>query len=299
MSATLDFSTGDLVAMNVAIAAMMFGASLQLRGEDFSRMIRRPKAPLAGMAAQFLLLPFFTFLLTLALPIHTEFKLGMILVAACPGGAFSNIMTWMARGSLPTSITMTAVSSSAAAIMTPLNFAFYGWLNPETRDLLREISIDPLNLLLLIVLVLAVPLILGMIIGKKFPAFSQRSEKYFRNGSLLIFLMFIVLALKKNFPLFLDVAPQVIGLVILHNAIALTTGYSIARLLKLSGPEVRAVTLEIGIQNSGLGLLILFTFYPEGGGMILITAMWGIWHLVSGLSLSQFWGWKHRHEPGL
>lgn len=297
MTHGFDFGSGDLVVMNIAIAAMMFGASLQLTGADFRRLLTRPKAPLAGMAAQFLLLPLATFLLTLVLPIDAEYKLGMMLVAACPGGAFSNILTWIARGSLPVSITMTAASSALATVLTPLNFALYSSLNPATRELMTRISLDPFSLLALIALVLALPLALGMLAGKRFPRFAQRSEPWFRNGSLLAFLMFISVALSRNLSLFLEVAPAVLSLVVLHNGVALLTGYSLARLLRLGGAETRAVTLEIGIQNSGLALLILFTFYPQAGGMVLVAAMWGLWHLVSGLSLAQFWGWRHRHDP--
>lgn len=154
----MDFNSADLVVMNAAIALMMFGVSLQLKGEDFSRLLKQPRAPLAGLIAQFLLLPAATCLVTWLFSVPAEFALGMILVASCPGGTFSNVMTWMAKGNVAVSVTMTAVSSLAAVVLTPANFALYGWLNPHTRPLLQQIAIDPVNLLLLVALVLAVPI---------------------------------------------------------------------------------------------------------------------------------------------
>ncbi len=288
----MDFNSADLVVMNAAIALMMFGVSLQLKVEDFSRILKQPRAPVAGLIAQFLFLPLATCVATWALSVPAEFALGMILVASCPGGTFSNVMTWMAKGNVAVSVTMTAVSSLAAVVLTPLNFTFYGWLNPDTRPLLQQIAIDPINVLLLVALVLAVPIFLGMAVGRRFPVQSERSEQPMRWFSLLLFLGFFVVALEKNFALFIEHVAGILLLVILHNSLALLVGHGAGKLAKLPAAERRAVTMEVGIQNSGLGLMILFTFFPEAGGMILITAMWGIWHLVSGLTLAHIWARK-------
>ena len=288
-SASMDFNSADLLVMNVAIALMMFGVSLQLKKEDFTRLIGEPRAPVAGLLAQFLLLPLVTCLLTWLFSVPAEFALGMILVASCPGGTFSNVMTWMGKGNVAVSVTMTAISSVAAVVMTPFNFAFYGWLNPHTRPLLQEIAIEPLNVLLLVALVLALPIFLGMAVGKRFPQQSLQSEQPMRWFSLALFLGFIVVALEKNFSLFIEHVGSVLLLVVLHNSVALLVGHGAGLLARLPRADRRAVTMEVGIQNSGLGLMILFTFFPEAGDMILITAMWGIWHLVSGLTLAQLW----------
>ncbi|MEE4250040.1 MAG: bile acid:sodium symporter family protein [Alcanivoracaceae bacterium] len=285
----MNFNSSDLVAMNAAIALMMFGVSLQLKKEDFSRLITEPKAPIAGLIAQFLLLPLATCLATWLFAVPAEFALGMILVASCPGGTFSNVMTWMAKGNVAVSVTMTAISSLAAVVMTPFNFAFYGWLNPNTRPLLQQISIDPVNLLLLVALVLALPIFLGMSAGKRFPAQSVKAEQPMRWLSLLLFFVFIAIALQKNFDLFIQHVGAIFLLVIAHNAIAFLVGHAAGLLARLPRADRRAVTMEVGIQNSGLGLMILFTFFPLAGGMILITAMWGVWHLISGLTLAQIW----------
>jgi BASS family bile acid:Na+ symporter len=267
----IEFDPASLILLNVIMACMMFGVSLSLRLEDFKRIALAPIAPLAGLFAQFLLLPLATCLFTWALKIDAELALGMILVASCPGGSFSNIMTWLARGNVAVSVSMTAVSSLAATVLTPLNFAFYGWLNPHTREYLTQITLEPGGILLLVLLVLALPLVLGMVTGRKLPGLVERSEKPLRIISLL-----------ERFHSFF-------WLVVAHNLLALSLGYGMGVLLKLPVADRRAVTMEVGIQNSGLGLVILFTFFPEAGGMMLITAFWGVWHLVSGITLSQIW----------
>lgn len=285
----MNFSSADLVVMNAAIALMMFGVSLQLKKEDFTRLIAEPRAPIAGLLAQFLLLPLATCLATWAFQVPAEFALGMILVASCPGGTFSNIMTWMGKGNVAVSVTMTAASSLAAVVMTPFNFAFYGWLNPLTRPLLQQIAIDPVSLLLLVALVLALPIFLGMAVGKRYPRQAAKSDTPMRWLSLMLFFAFIAIALHKNLALFFTHVGSIFLLVIAHNGIALLVGHGAGLLARLPRADRRAVTMEVGIQNSGLGLMILFTFFPQAGGMILITAMWGVWHLISGLTLAQIW----------
>jgi BASS family bile acid:Na+ symporter len=285
----LQFDAASLILLNIIMACMMFGVSLSLRLEDFRRIALAPIAPLAGMVAQFVLLPAATCLFTWALNIDPELALGMILVSACPGGSFSNVMTWLARGNVAVSISMTAVSSLAATVLTPLNFALYGWLNPHTRDYLTQISLEPASMLMLVLLVLALPMVLGMVTGRRLPGFVARSEKPLRVISLLVFISFVAIAFSKNFGLFIERFHSFFWLVVCHNLLALLLGYGMARLCRLPHSDRRAVTLEVGIQNSGLGLVILFTFFPDAGGMLLITAFWGVWHLVSGLTLSQFW----------
>ena len=289
MIAAVAFEPRSLILLNLILALMMFGVSLSLRLEDFKRIVLSPIAPIAGLFAQFFLLPLATCLFTWALNIDPELALGMILVASCPGGSFSNIMTWLARGNVAVSVSMTAVSSLAAAILTPVNFAFYGWLNPHTREYLTKITIEPSSILILVLLVLALPLVLGMVTGRRLPDLVVRIQKPLRIFSLLVLMTFVAIAFSSNFALFLERFHSFFWLVVGHNLLALSLGYGMGLMLKLPVADRRAVTLEVGIQNSGLGLVILFTFFPEAGGMMLITAFWGVWHLVSGLTLSQIW----------
>ncbi|WP_420230560.1 bile acid:sodium symporter family protein [Psychrobacter sp. ER1] len=204
MIAAVAFEPRSLILLNLILALMMFGVSLSLRLEDFERVVLSPIAPIAGLFAQFFLLPLATCLFTWALNIDPELALGMILVASCPGGSFSNIMTWLARGNVAVSVSMTAVSSLAAAILTPVNFAFYGWLNPYTREYLTKITIEPSSILILVLLVLALPLVLGMVTGRSLPDLVVRIQKPLRIFSLLVLMAFVAIAFSSNFALFLE-----------------------------------------------------------------------------------------------
>ncbi|KJJ97922.1 bile acid:sodium symporter [Pseudomonas sp. 21] len=290
----LEFSGGSMIALNAIIALMMFGVSLELRRDDFARILRQPKAPVIGMLVQFLLLPAATCLLTILLPIEPELALGMILVATCPSGTFSNIMTWMARGNVAVSASVTAVSGLSAGIFTPLNFALYAGINPATRDRLTQIHIDPLELVGVVLLVLILPMLLGMALGKHKPQLARRLEKPMRQLSLLVMLGFVGMAFAKNFQQFMAYFHLFFWLVLLLNGTALLLGYTCARLWKLPDADVRAVTLESGIHNSALGMALILTFFPQAGGMLLIAAFWGCWQLFSGLVLAQLWA---RREP--
>ena len=285
----LEFSPVAMIALNAIIALMMFGVSLELRAEDFRRILRAPKAPAIGMLVQFLLLPAATCGLTVLLPIDPHLALGMILVATCPSGTFSNIMTWLARGNVVVSASVTAVSSLTAGIFTPLNFALYAGLNPETRALLTTISVDPAELLAMVVLVLILPMVAGMALGKRRPHLARKLEKPLRHFSLLVLLAFVGGALVKNVEQFIEHFHLFFWLVVTLNTMALGLGYLCARLWRLSAADVRAVTLETGIHNSALGMALIFTFFPQASGMLLIAAFWGCWHLVSGLSLAWLW----------
>ena len=285
----LHFDPSGIVLLNAIVALMIFGVSLDLRVADFRRVVAKPAAPVAGLFAQAVIVPALTCLLTWVFRVDPALSLGMILVAACPSGALSNILTWRARGSVALSVSMTAVSSLAATVLTPLNFALYGWLNPRTRELLSEITIPTAGILAQVLLVLALPMLLGMLVGHRAPRFAAASERPLRSVSLLVLLAFVAVAFLQNRGLFVERFSDFFWLVVLQNAMALSVGAAIAAALHLPSAERRALTLEVGIHNSGLGLAILFTFFPSAGSMMLITAFWGVWHLVSGLLLAAWW----------
>jgi BASS family bile acid:Na+ symporter len=288
-SIQINFDPDSFFLLNLLLALMMFGASLSVKWSDFKLMLSAPRAPLIGLSCQFVLLPLITFLLTRVLVVDPSIALGMILVASCPGGSFSNIMTWLARGHLATSVSMTGISTFAALFLTPLNFAFYASLSPDTSAILADIAVEPAEVMRLILMVLVLPLIAGIVAGQHFPELARKMDRPFRWLSLLLFLAFVAIAFSANGDLFLQYAQYFVGLVVLHNGIALMIGYLASLLTRLDYEQTKAVTLEVGIQNSGLGLIIVFNFYPELGGMMIITAFWGVWHLVSGLALSLFW----------
>lgn len=291
-SVQINFDTQTLWVLNLALAMVMFGIALEISISDFKQLFKSPKSVLAGVVSQFLLLPAVTFLLvTVAKPLPS-FALGMFMVAACPGGNVSNFIAHLAKGNTALSVSLTAIATLLAVVMTPLNLEFWGSLYPPTALILEEIAIAPLEMVKLVALLLGVPLILGMWVRQIKPSLAFKWAKYFKKGSLLFFFALIIIALYNNRTIFADYILYVFWLVIIHNVLAFSTGFSFARLLGLSQRDTRTITIETGIQNSGLGLLLIFTFFEGLGGMALLAAFWGIWHLVSGLLIATLWGAK-------
>lgn len=285
----LNFNPQSLTALNVLIGLMMLGMALDIRLDDFRRVVRSPRGPLIGLGAQFVLLPAFTFLLTMVLRPAPSMALGMILVAACPGGNLSNVMTYLANGNTALSVSMTAVSTAVAVLMTPLNLSLWGGLNPATASILKQVSLSPLDVLGSIVMILGLPLAAGIFIARRFPGLTARVRKPFKVFSVVIFICFIGGALAANWSIFVQVVGLVVLVVMAHNALALSLGYCAGRLAKLPRRDVRAVSIEVGLQNSALGLVLIFNFFDGLGGMAILTAWWGIWHIIAGLTLAFIW----------
>ena len=285
----LNFSPQNLVALNAVIGLMMFGMALDLTLDDFKRIIQSPKAPAIGLLTQFVLLPAFTFLLTLIINPLPSMALGMILIGSCPGGNFSNIMTYLAKGNAAVSVSMTAVSTAAAIFMTPLNVALWGSLNPATEPILRRVSLNPWDVFTTIFVILGVPLFLGIMVSSLWPRLVEKVRSVFKVLSVVVFLGVLALALSANWSIFLRVIGLVVLIVLVHNALALSLGYSAGRLAGLPARDTRAVTIEVGIQNAALGLILIFDFFNGLGGMAIIAAWWGIWHIIAGLIIAFFW----------
>jgi BASS family bile acid:Na+ symporter len=236
------------------------------------------------------LTPAATCLLTIVLDVDPALALGMMLVAACPSGALSNVLTWRARGTVALSVALTTLSSLAATVLTPLNFTLYAGLNPATRALLQTIGIPAGGILAQTALVLGLPVTLGMLLAARAPHLAARLQGPLRSLSAVALFAFVGGAFWENRGLFVSRFDDFFWLVVGQNAMALALGALVARLARLPEADRRAVTIEVGIHNSALGLIILVTFFPAAGSMMLITAFWGVWHLVSGLALSTWWG---------
>ncbi|WP_422370676.1 bile acid:sodium symporter family protein [Hoeflea sp.] len=285
----LNFSPAGLMVLNAILSIVMFSIALDLRPSDFRALMRAPKPLFAGLVSQFLVLPALTFAMLLATNPRPSIALGLILVAACPGGNISNFITHRAGGNSALSVSMTGIATVAALVLTPFNVALWGNLYAPTRDLLRQTSLDPVSIGVTVFFMLILPLILGVLLNANRPAIAARIHKPMQWLSMAIFIAFIVVALAANWSFFLSFAGAVAGLVILHNALALGGGYLTATLARLSDFDRRAITIETGIQNSGLGLVLIFAFFGGLGGMAVAAAFWGIWHAISGLVLAQVW----------
>lgn len=288
----INFDSQTLWILNIALALVMFGIALEISVGDFKRLFKKPKSILTGVCSQFLILPAMTFVLVWFIEPIPSIALGMFMVAACPGGNISNFITHLANGNSALSVSLTALATLMAVFMTPFNLELWGSLYGPTALILKDVAISPYEMVKLVSLLLAIPLLLGMWVNYLKPVLAKKMAKVLKWISLVFFIALIFLALYNNREIFVDYIFYVFWIVLIHNLVAFLTGFSIARLMGLSTRDVRSITIETGIQNSGLGLLLIFTFFEGLGGMALLAAFWGIWHLVSGLVLSAFWGHK-------
>lgn len=302
----LNFDSHGLFLLNLVLALVMFGVALEIKPKHFKDVFMNPKSAIAGFISQFLLLPFITFLLTILFSnyITVGVALGMIMVASCPGGNISNFISHLAKGNTALSISLTGLSSIGAIFLTPANFAFYGNLfinySERTSELVRPISIDPVQMFTTVFIILGIPLIVGIQFSRFLPKVAQIITKPMKIFSILAFIGFIIVAFSNNFQHFINHFKWVILIVFIHNLFALSSGYTFARIFKLNKINKRTLAIETGIQNSGLALVLIFNpkIFPadlEIGAMAYIAAWWGIWHIVSGLSLAMYW---RKHEVG-
>lgn len=286
---TLNFNKDTLAILNISLAIIMYGVALDLRVEDFVKIVKQPKGLIAGILSQFLILPFLTFLLISVWQPLPGFALGMFMVAACPGGNVSNFLTAWAKGNAALSVALTGFSTLFAIILTPLNFTFWSSMYEPTASLLKTIDLDLSDVFKTIILILGIPLVLGMLTKRYLPKFSAKSSPIISKLSILIFAAFVVFAFKANFQVFTEYVMLIVLLVFAHNLLGLFSGYGVGMLFKLPFADKKTLTIETGIQNSGLGLLLIFEYFDGLGSMALIAAWWGIWHLLSGFSLAYFW----------
>jgi len=288
----IQFDSNGLWVLNIALAVVMFGVALGITIDDFKRLLKQPRLLLLGVFSQFILLPLLTFGLVLLIKPQPSIALGMMLVAACPGGNISNFMTHLANGNTALSVSLTAFATLLAVVMTPFNFQLYGNLYAPTAQLLKEVSIAPIELVKVILLILGIPLLIGMLIRWKYDTLALRLSRTLKPVSIMVFIGIVVIAFSNNLDVFNDYAHHVITIGISHNILAILIGLLVARAFKLSFRNQKTLAIETGIQNSGLGLLLIFTFFNGLGGMAILAAFWGIWHIVSGLIIALFWSKK-------
>jgi BASS family bile acid:Na+ symporter len=271
------------------LMVMVYTVSLELRAADFRYVARHPLAVGIGLAAQFALLPLATLGLTLLLDLPPATEAAMMLVAACPGGALSNVVTAFGRGNLALSLSISAVSSVLALLLTPLNFSLMIAANPATAAWARAIAVDPKDLVLSLVLLLAVPMSAAMITSTRAPEFAARIRRPLARAAAIALGLFIVAAVAAQAKLFVVELGRTLPVVVLHNGLGLALGWIAARAARLAVADRRAVVIEGGMQNSGLALGIIAAQFQSDLAMVAVAGLWGIWHIVSGGTLALLW----------
>ena len=297
-------NAGGMNTINIVLAFVMYGVALGIKPGTFVQVFTKPRSLFLGMACQLILLPAFTFLLTLVFgsSITWTMALGMILVSSCPGGNISNFMTSLSKGNVELSVSLTAVSTSLAILMTPFNFWLYGNLYLHTANIAGEVPtlVIPLwDVFKTIFILLGIPLTLGILTARYLPKVANVLKKPLQYLSILFFLAMVVLSFTGNLEAFMKCIKYIFLVVLVHNFLALCIGFGVGSLFKVPRKDRRTLTIETGIQNSGLGLVLLlgtslFANFPPHGGTLVITAWWGVWHIVSGLTVSSIFNLHHR-----
>ena len=288
-----------MAIVNIILAFIMFGVALGIKLQTFKDVFKNPKSVITGILLQWIGLPAVTFAVALVLnPLITPMvALGMILVSSCPGGNISNFISSLSKGNVELSVSMTAITTAFAPLITPLNFFLWGSLYSQIisiRGGIPALVIPFFPMLEQILLLLGVPIVLGMLCSKYFPGITKKISKPIQVLSVLLFVAMVIVSFSQNFKLFIENLHFICIIVLIHNGLALATGYFGAKWTHLPEKDRRSLTVEVGIQNSGLGLILLFNpaiFPPQiwhghYGGMLLITAWWGIWHIISGLTVA-------------
>jgi len=281
------------LALSLVLVAMVFSVALELRLQDFQRVLETPRAIVAGLIPQFLLLPIASWLATLVLDLPADIEAAMLLVAACPGGSLSNVVTHLGGGDTALSVSLSAVAGVAALVLTPFNFSWTIATNPATADWLRELAIAPSEIAFSLLVLLAAPMLAGIALAHRAPTLAAHLRKPLGRASLVALFAFIVVGLYRDRALLDASLLPLLAIVIVQNGAGLLLGNLCARTFRLPTRARRAIVIEAGMQNSGLALGIIALQFGGDLGMVVIASLRGIWHIVTGLSLAFLW---RRHD---
>lgn len=271
----LAFITGYI---NILLGIVMFGMGLTLSVEDFRRVFSRPKDIAVGVGAQFTVMPLVAFALAVGLNLPPELAVGVILLGCCPGGTASNVITYLAKGDVALSVSLTSVSTVLAPLLTPLLMLLLAG---------RWLPIDAGALFISIVQVVLVPVILGVLANTLFGGVVRRVRPALPLVSVSFIVIIVVGVVAASAENILTVGPLVLLLVVIHNTFGLALGYLLARISGVGLSQRRAVSIEVGMQNSGLAAALATTYF--GGVAALPGAIFSVWHNISGPLLATYW----------
>jgi BASS family bile acid:Na+ symporter len=279
------FLNAPFAALSTAIvpllAIVMFLMGLTLTKADVERIVKDPKPILVGVVLQFLLMPVMAMTFSKMLQLSNQLTIGMVLVGSCAGGTASNVVCYLAKGDVALSISLTMVSTIIGVIATPLLCAFY---------LSETVSVDTLALLFSIVQIVFIPVVLGFSCKFFMNDYANRVDPFIPTLSVLIILLIIAIVVALNADRLLDVGLITLIAVILHNLSGLTSGYYISRLIGLDIKQSQTIAIEVGMQNSGLGVALATQFFSATAA--LPGALFSVWHNISGSLLASIWSRK-------
>ena len=273
------FSVVKTAWVNTLLGIVMFGMGLTLKPEDFKVVFSRPKDVIVGCVAQFTLMPFLAWALTQVFHLPTELAIGVILVGTCPGGTSSNVMTYLSKGDVALSVGMTAVSTVLAPFLTPLLTLLYAG---------QRVEVNPVNMFLSIVKVVLVPIALGFVVNHFFHTFTQNAVRVLPLISTTAIVLIICAVVSANSAKIMTSGLLILAVVILHNLLGYLTGFGVGKLLKLDSTKCRAISIEVGMQNSGLATSLAAAHFAQYPLATIPGAVFSVWHNISGALLANF-----------
>jgi BASS family bile acid:Na+ symporter len=285
----LHFNPDQMLVLNAAMAFLMFSVALDIRLEDFRRVVQFPKSIGVGILAQYLIFPLLTLAIIAIFNPPASVGLGMVLVSMCPSGNMTNFLSHFAKANVALSVTLNAIIILSASFLTPAGFLFWSAFVPDSEAVRQTFEISFSQMVIIIIELIVAPLLIGMWLNEKKPEFVAKIRPWAQRISLLLFFSILVLALLGNRDNIVNFLGFVFVLVAVHNGVALAHGYALGRLFRLPELDCRTLAFETGIHNTALGLLLIFKFFGGLGGMALIAAWYGIWDLISGMSLAWYW----------
>ena len=273
--------------INYLLGVVMFGMGLTLNLQDFKIVFSRPKDVIIGCLAQFTIMPLLAWILVRLFSLDEALALGVVLVGCCPGGTASNVITYLAKGDLALSVGMTGVSTLFAPFLTPLlTWALAG----------KSVNVDVMGMLLSILWVVILPIVVGLIVKGLWPNFTKKATDYLPAFSSIAIAMIVAIIISANANKLLAGGSIIVLVVILHNLCGLSLGYLIGRLLGLSEAKKRAISIEVGMQNSGLAsslATIHFAAYPLA---TIPGAIFSVWHNLSGAAVAYLYSNRCKNE---
>ena len=263
--------------INYLLMIVMFGMGLTLRLDDFKVVFTRPKDIIVGCVAQFVIMPILAFILGKAFNLDPALLAGVILVGTCPGGTASNVMTYLSKGDVALSVGMTSVNTLLAPFLTPA--ITYLLLN-------TTVKVDILSMFTSIINVVIIPIALGFLINHFFGKYTRKAVAALPLVSVIAITLIVGAVVSHNSEKILSTGFIVFAVVILHNLAGYGFGYLLGCLFKMTIPKKKAVSIEIGMQNSGLATSLAGTAFPDLSMATVPGAIFSVWHNISGAILA-------------
>ena len=284
------FASVGTWVINPMLGLIMFGMGLTLNPKDFRIVFTRPKDVLIGCLAQFTIMPLLAWCLTKAFALPPDLALGVILVGCCPGGTASNVITYLAKGDLALSVGMTATSTVLAPLLTPS----LTWLMADTF-----VDVDAVGMLLSIVYVVIVPIIGGFLIQHFLPHFTKHAVAYLPAFSSLMIASLVAIIVGHNASKLLTGGTIVVLVVILHNLCGLGTGYFLGYLLRFTHAKRSAISVEVGMQNSGLATSLATIHFSAFPMAAIPGAIFSVWHNISGALVAKVYSMNEKSDESV